>query len=139
MVGGLGVAGWLDPDFGGFDDDAAAGENVVDLGPSGAMAFPEMEGAAVFHGGVEGLVVVDQGGLPRWHGSAGEGDGLADQVVSTVSIGSVVASSLEKDPADMPEYKALSDEEFEKIALRYNRERDVYGFITVLSLTKRQA
>ena len=65
--------------------------------------------------------------------------GLADQVVSTISIGSVVASSLEKDPADMPEYKKLSDEEFEKIALRYNRERDVYGFITLLSLTKRQA
>ena len=39
----------------------------------------------------------------------------------------------------MPEYKKLSDEEFEKIALRYNRERDVYGFITLLSLTKRQA
>lgn len=65
--------------------------------------------------------------------------GLADQVVSTVSIGSVVASCLEKDPADMPEYKSLTDEEFEKVALRYNKERDVYGFITVLSLTKRQA
>ena len=65
--------------------------------------------------------------------------GLADQVVSTVSIGSVVASSLEKDPADMPEYKSLTDEEFEKVALRYNKERDVYGFITVLSLTKRQS
>ena len=64
--------------------------------------------------------------------------GLADQVVSTVSIGSVVASPLEQDPADMPEYKDLPDEQFEKIALRYNKERDVYGFITVLSLTKRQ-
>jgi hypothetical protein len=38
----------------------------------------------------------------------------------------------------MPEYKELSDAEFEKIALRYNKERDVYGFITILSLTKRQ-
>lgn len=65
--------------------------------------------------------------------------GLSDQVVCTVSIGSVVASCLEKDPADMPEFKSLSDEEFEKVALRYNKERDVYGFITVLSLTKRQA
>jgi len=35
---------------------------------------------------------------------------LADQVVSTVSIGSVVASSLDQDPADMPEYKDLPDE-----------------------------
>jgi hypothetical protein len=58
--------------------------------------------------------------------------------VSIVSIGSVVASPLEKDPADMPEYKDLPDEQFDKIALRYNKERDVYGFITVLSLTKRQ-
>ncbi len=65
--------------------------------------------------------------------------GLADQVVSTISIGSVVASSLEQDPTDMPEYKALTDPEFEKIALRYNKERDVYGFITILSLTKRHA
>ena len=65
--------------------------------------------------------------------------GLSDQVVSTISIGSVVASSLDQDPADMPEYKELSDADFEKIALRYNKERDVYGFITILSLTKRQA
>jgi hypothetical protein len=58
--------------------------------------------------------------------------------VNTVSIGSVVASPLEQDPAEMPEYKDLPDEQFEKIALRFNKERDVYGFITVLSLTKRQ-
>lgn len=64
--------------------------------------------------------------------------GLADQVINTVSIGSVVASALDKDPADMPEYKDLPDAEFEKVALRYNKDRDVYGFITALSLTKRQ-
>ena len=58
--------------------------------------------------------------------------------MNTVSIGSVVASPLEQDPAEMPEYKDLPDEQFEKIALRFNKERDVYGFITVLSLTKRQ-
>jgi hypothetical protein len=64
--------------------------------------------------------------------------GLSDQVVSTVSIGSVVASPLEQDPAEMPEYKDLPDDQFDRVALRYNKERDVYGFITVLSLSKRQ-
>lgn len=63
--------------------------------------------------------------------------GIADQVVNTVSIGSVVASALEKDPAEMPEYKDLPDEQFDKIALKYNQERDVYGFMTILSLTRR--
>lgn len=62
---------------------------------------------------------------------------MADQVVNTVSIGSVVASSLDQDPADMPEYKDLPDEQFEKIALKYNQTRDVFGFISILSLTKR--
>lgn len=63
--------------------------------------------------------------------------GIADQVVNTVSIGSVVTSALEQDPADMPEYKDLPDEQFEKVALKYNSERDVYGFMTILSLTRR--
>ena len=43
--------------------------------------------------------------------------GLADQIMNTVSIGSIVASALDKKPEDMPEYKDLSDAEFEKIAL----------------------
>lgn len=63
--------------------------------------------------------------------------GLADQVVSTVSIGSVVASVLDEDPADMPEYKDLPDDKFEKIALKYNQQRDVYGFNTILSVSRR--
>jgi len=64
--------------------------------------------------------------------------GLADQVVSTVSIGSVVASPLDQDPAELPEYKDLPDAEFDKVALRYNSQRDVYGFLTVLSVTRRR-
>ena len=64
--------------------------------------------------------------------------GLSDQVVSTVSIGSVVASPLEQDPAEMPEYRHLPDDQFDRVALRFNKERDVYGFITVLSVSKRQ-
>mmetsp|Transcript_16083 Transcript_16083/g.11323 ORF Transcript_16083/g.11323 Transcript_16083/m.11323 type:complete len:136 (-) Transcript_16083:332-739(-) len=35
----------------------------------------------------------------------------------------------------MPEYADLDDEAFDKVALKYNKERDVYGFITILSLT----
>ena len=38
----------------------------------------------------------------------------------------------------MPEYKDLSEEEFNKVALKFNSTRDVYGFVTILSLTKRQ-
>lgn len=64
--------------------------------------------------------------------------GLSDQIVSTASIGSVVASSLEQDPAVMREYKDLPDAEFDKVALRYNSQRDVYGFTTILSLSRRQ-
>lgn len=37
----------------------------------------------------------------------------------------------------MPEYQALTDEQFEKIAFKYNQQRDVYGFISILSLTRR--
>lgn len=38
----------------------------------------------------------------------------------------------------MAEYKDLPDEEFNKIALKYNAEREIYGFTTILSLTRRQ-
>lgn len=38
----------------------------------------------------------------------------------------------------MPEYKDLTDAEFNKVVLKLNEARDVYGFTTVLSLTKRQ-
>ena len=58
-------------------------------------------------------------------------------MVSTISIGSIIASSLDKDPADMPEYKDLNEEEFNKIALKYNADREIYGFATILSLTRR--
>lgn len=37
----------------------------------------------------------------------------------------------------MPEYKDLPDEQFEKIALKFNQQRDVFGFISILSLTRR--
>jgi hypothetical protein len=35
----------------------------------------------------------------------------------------------------MPEFKGLSDEEFAKVAVKYNSQRDVFGFSTILSLT----
>jgi hypothetical protein len=35
----------------------------------------------------------------------------------------------------MPEFKGLTDEEFAKVAVKYNSQRDVFGFSTILSLT----
>ena len=63
---------------------------------------------------------------------------MADLVVNTISIGSVIASALEVDPAEMPEYNNLPEAEFNKVVLKFNATRDIYGFTTVLSLTKRQ-
>ena len=62
---------------------------------------------------------------------------MADHILERASIGSVIASSLgTADPDKNPAYEKLSDEEFNKIALRLNATRDVYGFITILSLSR---
>jgi len=57
-------------------------------------------------------------------------------VVGRPSVGSVIASSLARDPETMPEYRNLSEAEFDKVVLKFNSERDVYGFTSVLSLTR---
>jgi hypothetical protein len=60
---------------------------------------------------------------------------MADTILVRASIGSVIASSLGKeDPEKNPAFANLPDEEFEKIAQKANAKRDVYGFITILSL-----
>ena len=63
---------------------------------------------------------------------------MADHILERASIGSVIASPLA--PKDDPEknhaYDKLSDAEFEKIVMKANATRDVYGFITILSLSK---
>ena len=62
--------------------------------------------------------------------------GMADNILARASIGSVIASSLaEQDPEVDPQYAGLSDAEFEKVCLKLNGTRDVYGFISILSLT----
>ena len=62
---------------------------------------------------------------------------MADHILERASIGSVIASSLGyEDPEKNPEYESLPDKEFDKIVLKANAKRDVYGFITILSLTK---
>ena len=62
---------------------------------------------------------------------------MADHILERASIGSVIASSLgHEDPEKNPAYAKLSDEEFNKIALRFNAKRDIYGFITILSISK---
>jgi hypothetical protein len=61
---------------------------------------------------------------------------MTDHILERASIGSVIASSLgDEDPENNPEYAKLNDEEFEKIALKLNGKRDVYGIISILSLT----
>lgn len=61
---------------------------------------------------------------------------MTDHLLERASIGSVIASSLgDEDPEKNPEYEKLNDEEFEKIALKLNGKRDVYGIISILSLT----
>jgi hypothetical protein len=48
----------------------------------------------------------------------------------------VIASSLgEEDPETNPLYENLSDEEFAKIAYKFNEKRDVYGFISIISFS----
>ena len=61
---------------------------------------------------------------------------MADNILERASIGSIMASSLgAEDPEHDPKYMHLDDEEFEKVAARFNATRDVYGFCTILSLT----
>lgn len=61
---------------------------------------------------------------------------MADYILERASIGSVIASSLGKDdPETNPKYADLPDDEFEKIAMKFNAEREVYGFISIASLS----
>lgn len=50
----------------------------------------------------------------------------------------MVASALDPNPEEDPKYKDLNDEEFQKVVDKLNTKRDVYGFTTILSLTRRQ-
>ena len=62
--------------------------------------------------------------------------GMVDSLIARASIGSVIASSLgAEDPEKNPAYADLPDEEFDKIALKMNATRDVFGIISILSLT----
>ena len=61
---------------------------------------------------------------------------MADYLLERASIGSVIASSLgDEDPEKNPMYANLPDEEFEKIAQRFNAQREVYGFLSIASLS----
>lgn len=62
---------------------------------------------------------------------------MSDYLLERASIGSVIASSLgREDPERNPEYMKLPDSEFEKIVLRENLKREVYGFITIMSISR---
>ena len=61
---------------------------------------------------------------------------MVDSLIARASIGSVIASSLgSQDPDKNPAYADLPDDEFDKIALKLNATRDVFGIISILSLT----
>ena len=63
---------------------------------------------------------------------------MADYILERASIGCVIASPLapKDDPEKNPANEKLSDAEFDKLAMKANATRDVYGFITILSLSK---
>jgi BCCIP len=62
---------------------------------------------------------------------------MTEHICDRVSIGQVVASPLEpdQDPEQMAEFAKLTDEQFAKVAAKFNSQRDVFGFSTILSLT----
>lgn len=61
---------------------------------------------------------------------------MSDHILERASIGSMIASSLGKDdPEKNPKYAKLSDEEFDKICYAANQKRDVYGLLSLISLT----
>ena len=61
---------------------------------------------------------------------------FADYICERASIGQIVVSPLdpENDPDLIPELQKLNDEDFAKEAIKYNSERDVFGFGTLISL-----
>ena len=63
--------------------------------------------------------------------------GLTDHICERASIGQMVVSPMDadKDPELMPELNDLPDDQFEKAALKYYAERDVFAFSSILSLT----
>ena len=61
---------------------------------------------------------------------------MSDYLLERASIGAVLASSLgDEDPEKDPKYADLPDEEFDKIAQRFNAQREVYGFLSIASLS----
>ena len=57
--------------------------------------------------------------------------------MANVSIGGCVASPLSQE-AEQQLAKMKSQKELEKLLAKENSQRDIYGFITILSLTKRR-
>jgi len=62
--------------------------------------------------------------------------GLADALIEQQSLGSVSVSSLGFDLEN--KYGHLNDTEFEKMRIKHNNDRDVYGITTVINFSKRE-
>jgi hypothetical protein len=62
--------------------------------------------------------------------------GLADALIAQQSLGSLPVTTLEYDLD--AKYGHLTDEDFEKMRVKFNMDRDVYGITTVINFSKRE-
>ena len=62
--------------------------------------------------------------------------GLADALIAQQSLGSLPVTSLGFNLDE--KYKNLNDVEFEKMRIKHNNDRDVYGITTVINFSKRE-
>ena len=71
-----------------------------------------------------------------WDDQKFDVSGLSDALIAQQSLGSLPVTSLGFNLDE--KYKDLSDGEFEKIRIKHNNERDVYGITTVINFSKRE-
>jgi protein BCP1 len=62
--------------------------------------------------------------------------GLADALIAQQSLGSLPVTTLDFDLEE--KYGNLKDAEFEKMRIKFNNDRDVYGITTVINFSKRE-
>lgn len=62
--------------------------------------------------------------------------GLADALIAQQSLGSLPVTTLGFNLDE--KYADLNDEEFEKMRIKHNNDRDVYGITTVINFSKRE-
>ena len=63
--------------------------------------------------------------------------GLSDALIEQQSLGSLIVSALDFDLEQ--KYAKLNDKEFEKMRIKHNNDRDVYGITTVINFSNRKS